>query len=674
MSARDSAKLARQLLLDFPEVTEFTAAAVHTFRPGEPGQMQLINTNCMLPGLGYTYEGTDGFKTGYTREAGYCFTGTVKRDGMRFITVVMNTEAKGTRFKETIKLMDYGYDQYTLKELVPAGKGIPGTKTLPVLDGVEMEVDVATAVPIRFPVRKGEGIDPYSYRVTTKGELQAPLKKGTVVGQVDVLYQGKKLPGSEPIQLVAASDVEKGSWLRLLFRNTNAKIASTLGYSGWPLLGQQILTTLILLGTVIGIFFLVRFILQKKMARYGKGQWAGVPPLHESPANAAIETEELATVTENAEEKPESNTEEQVAKSIRVSLEKDPLEKQAADRSSTAELQEEKEKSEAQLETLSSTGTDPVDAKPKPSISEEGVVEPTSEKESAEEKTPESSSTDAVVDSKPESTSTKEAVVEAPSEKETAEEKTSESSSTDAVVDSKPESTSTEEVVVKPTPEPESAEEKVAQTNRVSLKKDLLENPVADRSSAAELQEEKEKSEGKPESVSFTGNDAVDAKPKPSTSKEADVETEPETESAKETPESLSTDAVVDSKPESTSTEEGIVEPPSETGSVEETSESSSAEAVVDSKRESAPKEKAVLESKSEDLPSADNPGPEELPLTKGTFTWRVEQSEGIEESAREGEHKKAGTSDDPHRSKELSYNFCIRFKNSCQRTSVSLQ
>ena len=56
-----------------------------------PGEMK--NWNWMLPGLIFEYPGVDGLKTGTTDFAGYCFTGTAKRDDLRVITVVMN--AKG---------------------------------------------------------------------------------------------------------------------------------------------------------------------------------------------------------------------------------------------------------------------------------------------------------------------------------------------------------------------------------------------------------------------------------------------------------------------------------------------------------------------------------------------------------------------------------------------------
>ncbi len=69
----------------------------------------------MLPSVtayGLAYEGVDGLKTGYTDLAGYCFTGTAVKDGVRLISVVMGTASETERFKETAKLYDASFDFY----------------------------------------------------------------------------------------------------------------------------------------------------------------------------------------------------------------------------------------------------------------------------------------------------------------------------------------------------------------------------------------------------------------------------------------------------------------------------------------------------------------------------------------------------------------------------------
>lgn len=108
MTATDTAKLAAYLIKSHPDILK-TSSKTQTKINGR--DLYLSNTNWMLPSLGgpYSYEGTDGLKTGYTARAGYCFTGTAEKQGSRLIAVVMGTESKEARFEETRKLFDYGF-------------------------------------------------------------------------------------------------------------------------------------------------------------------------------------------------------------------------------------------------------------------------------------------------------------------------------------------------------------------------------------------------------------------------------------------------------------------------------------------------------------------------------------------------------------------------------------
>lgn len=106
MSAQDLARLAQRLLIKYPEILETAEKPTLNFSTDTYG-----NTNLMLPGVGSSleYAGVDGLKTGFTDEAGYCFIGTVERDGTRLISVVMGTDSITARFTETIKLYDAAF-------------------------------------------------------------------------------------------------------------------------------------------------------------------------------------------------------------------------------------------------------------------------------------------------------------------------------------------------------------------------------------------------------------------------------------------------------------------------------------------------------------------------------------------------------------------------------------
>jgi len=218
MSAYDAAILAQKLIQQHPEVIQYTSMSKFIAFENTPRAHLYYNWNRMLPGLEQYYQGVDGFKTGHTNAAGYCFTGTAKRGELRLITVVMGTKSGVARFEETKKLLDFGFDQFEVKTLIPAQQPLPKKEQFPLSNAVERSVPVVASKPVRLPVIKEEQ-DQYTYRINFNSNLKAPLKKGTVVGELRVYYRGKAIESIEPIPLIASENMERGSWLRIQIRN-----------------------------------------------------------------------------------------------------------------------------------------------------------------------------------------------------------------------------------------------------------------------------------------------------------------------------------------------------------------------------------------------------------------------------------------------------------------------
>ncbi|WP_376768718.1 serine hydrolase [Anoxybacteroides rupiense] len=237
MSARAVATLAYHLLKEYPEVLETSSITKKTFREGTDDQIKMDNWNWMLPGLVYGYEGVDGLKTGYTDFAGYCFTGTAEKNGVRFITVVMNAKSNGkstinARFEQTRKLLDYAFSNYSLKELYPAGYQQKGDATLPVTRGKEKSVAVVTKKTLSLVIKNGEDKNYKPVYVFDKkklnkdGELTAPIKKGEKVGYMTVRYTGANdddylTPNGKSavqVDVVAKQSVEKANGFVLMMR------------------------------------------------------------------------------------------------------------------------------------------------------------------------------------------------------------------------------------------------------------------------------------------------------------------------------------------------------------------------------------------------------------------------------------------------------------------------
>lgn len=229
LSARSLALLAYHLVNDYPEVLEISSIPETEF----DGQT-IRNWNWMLPHDAtylkpFHYEGVDGLKTGYTELAGYSFTSTAQKGDQRLITVVMKTGSEEERFKETARLLDYGFNSFEEVELFEAGYKLEDESTIPVAKGKEDSVEVVLGESISYPIRKGAE---ENYRIKYEideellnedGELEAPIKKGDKVGRAVLTYDGEESFGniadSEDeiaVDLVANEDVDKKNWFSLM--------------------------------------------------------------------------------------------------------------------------------------------------------------------------------------------------------------------------------------------------------------------------------------------------------------------------------------------------------------------------------------------------------------------------------------------------------------------------
>ncbi|MBC8078917.1 MAG: D-alanyl-D-alanine carboxypeptidase [Gorillibacterium sp.] len=232
ITARDVAKLGYTLIKNDPMILEFTKIPSKKLR--EKDQFPMINWNWMLEAnvntayqKQFAYPGLDGLKTGSTDAAGYCFTGTAVRNGMRLISVVMNATPDGvanptskqreaSRFTETRKLLDYGFNNFEPKTVVKKDIAIDTLNVVKVKKGVKKTVSVVTGGEVSMILEKGakESDIVITTQAVDESKLVAPLAKGTEVGTLTVKYKGTE----KVIKLVTTEDVKKGSWFRLFFR------------------------------------------------------------------------------------------------------------------------------------------------------------------------------------------------------------------------------------------------------------------------------------------------------------------------------------------------------------------------------------------------------------------------------------------------------------------------
>lgn len=234
MSAKSLAKLAYHIVKDYPSALNVTKIPLKNFTAGVTTPIQMVNWNWMLPGFGqnmhqYTYPGVDGLKTGHTDTAGYCFTGTVKHNGVRFISVVMGTNSIGARFEVTRQLYDYGFNQFSNQTVLKKGQVLKGHSSLMVTKGKSDKTKIALKNSLNLSVKSGnaKNLKPVFHldqsKLTKDGKLTAPIKKGEQIGYVTLKstsgQQMNTLSGQNiKVPVIATQQVDKANWFVLMMR------------------------------------------------------------------------------------------------------------------------------------------------------------------------------------------------------------------------------------------------------------------------------------------------------------------------------------------------------------------------------------------------------------------------------------------------------------------------
>lgn len=158
----------------------------------------------------YYYKNAIGIKTGFTSQAKNCLIAGSLRDSLEFISVILyagvDYNGLSQRYLDTIRLLDYGYDNFTLTkiketnnviETIEIKKATKETKNLDLL--IENEITVVN--------NKQTDINSIVPDIKLRENLIAPISKGEIIGTItynvdDISYTSN---------LLAGHDVEKSN-------------------------------------------------------------------------------------------------------------------------------------------------------------------------------------------------------------------------------------------------------------------------------------------------------------------------------------------------------------------------------------------------------------------------------------------------------------------------------
>ena len=197
-TARDMALIAQALIRDVPEEYALNKEKEFTFN-----NIRQINRNRLLWSTNLK---VDGVKTGHTSGAGNNLVASATEGDMRLISVVLGTASDAIRFRESEKLLTWGFRFF--ETVTPIKADAPFAQQR-VWFGDRSQVNLGVAKDAALTIPKGQMKNlKASFRLTTP-QLEAPLKKNQVVGTIDFQLDGKTI---EQRPLVVMQDVPEGGF------------------------------------------------------------------------------------------------------------------------------------------------------------------------------------------------------------------------------------------------------------------------------------------------------------------------------------------------------------------------------------------------------------------------------------------------------------------------------
>jgi D-alanyl-D-alanine carboxypeptidase (penicillin-binding protein 5/6) len=198
-TARDLATLSAHVIADHPEDYKIYSVKEFTYN-----KIKQPNRNRLL----WLDPTVDGLKTGHTSSAGYCLIATSHRPNggaeRRLISVVIGTISDQMRTQESMKLLNWGFQNFDTVKLYAKGQAVESPQ---VWKGAQAQVKVGFTHDVYVTVPKGVAgkIKPVLER---NDPLVAPINQNSAIGTLKLMVDGKPL---SELPVVALEQVNQAS-------------------------------------------------------------------------------------------------------------------------------------------------------------------------------------------------------------------------------------------------------------------------------------------------------------------------------------------------------------------------------------------------------------------------------------------------------------------------------
>ena len=179
----------------------------------------LINSNYPT----YYYKYVQSIKAGTTEQAGCCVVSKASKDGYNYCCIIMNAPSKDINgdgkndnlaFTESKRLYKWAFENLRLEKIADVSQIVTVVDVKLSFDADHVRLVPANDVSAIVPVGNDENsVLIEAIENDTPKQINAPVKKGEVIGKANILYAGNVIA---TVDLVAAEDVKVNMFLWLL--------------------------------------------------------------------------------------------------------------------------------------------------------------------------------------------------------------------------------------------------------------------------------------------------------------------------------------------------------------------------------------------------------------------------------------------------------------------------
>ena len=189
---------------DFRKIAGQASCAIPSTNKSEPRKYSSTN-ELLVAGNSNYYPNLIAGKTGYTSEAGECLVSAVYNDNLELVGVILNSN---NRFKDTRSLYNYGYTNFSIKNIVNEKDIITNVEVKNATkDTKNLNLLVSENIPVL--ANNSDDLSKIEPQITLNSDIKAPIEDGQVLGKVSYSVNGI----TYSTDLIAANNVEKSNFV-----------------------------------------------------------------------------------------------------------------------------------------------------------------------------------------------------------------------------------------------------------------------------------------------------------------------------------------------------------------------------------------------------------------------------------------------------------------------------